>query len=116
MTIEERIEAMSGKTYMGYVARLQCVCCEIMGVSRADDHAPVQVHHPRKHGGRRELTDKQTIPLCPFHHDQDEQSIHRARRRVEEIYGVTEEQMSAMTREKVKALMVRDVSYATAIA
>ena len=112
MTIDERIEAMSGKTYMGYVARLQCVCCELLGVSRADDHAPVQVHHPRKHGGLRELVDKKTIALCKFHHDEGPQSVHRIRRRVEEVYGVTEEQMSEITREKVAALLARDVRYA----
>ena len=89
---------------MGYVARLGCILC-------ARDGYPdtvAQVHHPRKHGGRRDKLHKQTIPVCDAHHN----GVHMARRHVEERYGISEEQMSAQTRLDVIALIRQNVGFA----
>ena len=107
MTPEQRIEKMSGAKYMGYVARLGCILCARDGYPDIQ----AQVHHPRKHGGLRRLLDKHTIPLCEPHHS-GPNSVHMARRHVEERYGISEEQMSAQTRLDVIALIRQSVGFA----
>ena len=89
---------------MGYVARLGCILCARDGYP----DTPAQVHHPRKHGGRRDKLHKQTIPVCDAHHN----IVHMARRYVEERYGISEEQMSAQTRLDVIALIRQNVGFA----
>ena len=105
--LDEIIDAMSGSAYMKEVARLTCLPCRLLGY----EGAPACEHHPRKHGGLRSNVDKLTIPVCSIHHDQSPTSIHRQRQHVERNYGVTEERMSEITREDVKALLKRNVKY-----
>jgi hypothetical protein len=107
MTIADRIERMSGSVYMGHVARLGCLLCRMNGIA----DTPSEVHHARKHGGKRSNCDKDTIPLCLQHHRIGPGAVHNIRRRVEEIYGISEEQMAAQTREHVAALLALNVRY-----
>ena len=108
MSPTEAVDKMTGAQYMAQVARLGCYLCRISG----HEDTPAIVHHPRKNGGKRSLTDKQTIPLCPFtHHDGGPLSVHMLRKRVEEVYGMSEEHMSAQTRLDVIALVARNVRY-----
>ena len=92
---------------MGYVARLGCILCARDGFL----DTPAQVHHPRKHGGRRDKLHKETIPICAEHHN-GPNGIHMARRHVEERYGISEEEMSAQTRLDVIALIRQNVGFA----
>jgi hypothetical protein len=68
--------------------------------------APPAVHHARNHGG------KDIIPLYPKQHRIGPGAVHNIRRRVEEVYGISEEQMAAQTREDVAALLALNVRYA----
>ena len=108
--IEQRIEAMSGTEYMGQVKRLGCLCCRLRGIP----DTPASAHHPRKFGGLRDLLDKWTIPLCEFHHTVGPEAIHRIRRRVEQVWGMSEQQMAEQTRKDVAALLACDVRFARA--
>lgn len=108
MTPTEYVDSLSGRDYMAQVARLGCYLCRLAG----HDDSPAQVHHPRKHGGRRDVLHKETVPLC-FEHHQGATGVHMLRKRVEAVYGVTEEQMSEQTRLDVIALISRNVRYAT---
>ena len=107
MTPSEAVDAMTGAQYMAHVARLGCYLCRVAG----HDDTPAQVHHPRKHGGLRSKLHKETVPLCDFHHT-GPQGVHSLRRRVEEVYGMSEEHMAAQTRLDVIALVARNVRYA----
>ncbi|MGL5003895.1 MAG: hypothetical protein ACRDAM_13235, partial [Casimicrobium sp.] len=71
-----------------------------------------QVHHARKFGGLRDLRHKDTVPVCPWHHTEAPDSIHRERNRVEENYGASEDEMVNQTRRDVAELSSRDVRYA----
>lgn len=106
MTPAEFVDQMSGKEYMGYVKRLGCLLCELQ---RHPD-TPASAHHPRKYGGLRSLLDKETIPLCEQHHV-GPQGVHSLRRKVEEVYGISEEQMSVITRQNVIALVATNVRF-----
>ena len=110
MTAEQRIEQMTGCEYMAEVHRLSCLCCRIRGI----DGTPAQAHHPRKHGGLRDLLDKWTIPVCKWHHTDAPDSIHSQRAHVERNYGITEEEMSTRTRSDVIALLRCNVRYGSA--
>ena len=106
MTPTEAVDAMSGRDYMAQVARLGCYLCRVAG----HEDTPAQVHHPRKFGGLRSLLDKQTIPLCEAHHS-GPQGVHMLRKRVEEVYGMSEAHMSAQTRLDVVAQVARNVRF-----
>ncbi len=108
MTLDERIDAMSDSDYMGYVARLSCLPCRLLGIY----DTPAQVHHARLNGGRRDKCHKMTIPVCPKHHTDLPISIHRQRKFVERNYGMSEPDMAIETRKDVAELMSRDVRYA----
>lgn len=58
----------AGKRHMARVARLPCVIC---------GGRPVQIHHCI-HGryGQRKVSDFETIPLCPDHHQIGPYAIH----------------------------------------
>lgn len=107
MNIQDRIAKMTGKQYMAQVARLSCLLCRLRGI----DGTPAEVHHARKHGGLRSNCHKDTIPACPHHHRNGPDSLHRARRLIEQNYGMTEEAMAQRTREDVAALLSCDVRY-----
>lgn len=92
---------MTGKEYMGYVARLGCAICLRLGYGET----PAHVHHPRTGvgAGLRGL-DEEAIPLCPEHH-QGKTGLHgMGRKAFERRYGVTEQQLTKQTRERVERL------------
>lgn len=52
--------------YMGAVASLGCIVCELAGYGEG---TPAQLHHPRiEVGGAQRESDWLIIPLCPLHH------------------------------------------------
>ena len=61
------------KRYMGRIAALDCVVCEMLGMPGT----PAQVHHIRE--GRIARNDWLTLPLCPAHHTGTHASVHQAK-------------------------------------
>jgi hypothetical protein len=54
------------------LARLGCVLCKRNGIAETD--SPVEIHHVRRFGGKRNLAP--AIPLCAIHHRLGNTSIH----------------------------------------
>jgi len=55
------------------LARQGCVLCRHLGYSDTD--TPIEIHHIRRYGGKRD--NAPAVPLCAFHHRHDPHtSIH----------------------------------------
>ena len=80
--------------------QLGCIACsEKYGVNSE----PV-IHHIRKHTGLSRRPDHQdTIPLCPYHHNMSNESIHHNKKLFEEKFG-TEKQLLITTNIKINNL------------
>lgn len=74
--------------HMGRVAALGCICCsECLGI----EGTPAIVHHLRTGQGRMRASHFDTLPLCPFHHQDSGQGVHdMGREQFAELYGRTE--------------------------
>ena len=79
------------KELYGKIARLGCSLCRYQG----NEGTPAELHHIRR-TSKRSLAP--VIPLCPYHHRGSNTSIHEmGRKRFEQEYGITEEQLLAQT-------------------
>jgi hypothetical protein len=73
------------------IAELGCSLCRHQG----NEGTPAELHHIRR-GGVRSLSP--VIGLCPYHHRGSNTSIHgMGRKRFEQEYGITEEQLLEKT-------------------
>ncbi len=73
------------------ISELGCSLCRHQG----NEGTPAELHHIRR-GGVRSLSP--VIGLCPYHHRGSNTSIHgMGRKRFEQEYGITEEQLLAQT-------------------
>ena len=92
------LDAISDRKYMGLVASLGCAICRRLGLGAT----PAEVHHMRTGvGAGRRASDKDTIPLCPFHH-RGSGGIHgMGRKAFEREYGVTELELVEETQRRL---------------
>ena len=98
---EEYLNTMnkSDKKRFDQLKQLGCVACAKFGRIRE----PV-IHHIRKHTGISRRPDHQdTIPLCPEHHNMENESIHHNKKLFEEKFG-TEKQLLITTNLKINQL------------
>ena len=73
------------------IAELGCSLCRHQG----NEGTPAELHHIRR-GGIRSRSP--VIPLCTYHHRGSNTSIHgMGRKRFEQEYGITEEQLLEKT-------------------
>jgi len=73
------------------IAELGCSLCRHQG----NEGTPAELHHIRRGGVRSQSP---VIGLCPYHHRGSNTSIHgMGRKRFEQEYGITEEQLLAQT-------------------
>ena len=73
-------------------AELGCSLCRHQG----NEGTPAELHHIRR--GNIPRTQAPVIPLCTYHHRGSNTSIHEmGRKRFEQEYGITEEQLLAQT-------------------
>jgi hypothetical protein len=73
------------------IAELGCSLCRHQG----NEGTPAELHHIRRGGVRSRSP---IIALCPYHHRGANTSIHgMGRKRFEQEYGITEEQLLAQT-------------------
>ena len=73
------------------IAELGCSLCRHQG----NEGTPAELHHIRRGGVRSRSP---VIPLCPYHHRGSNTSIHgMGRKRFEQEYEITEEQLLAQT-------------------
>jgi len=73
------------------IAELGCSLCRHQG----NEGTPAELHHIRRGGVRSRSP---IIPLCTYHHRGSNTSIHgMGRKRFEQEYGITEEQLLEKT-------------------
>jgi len=78
------------------IAELGCSLCRHQG----NEGTPAELHHIRRSGIRSRSP---VIPLCTFHHRGSNTSIHgMGRKRFEQEYGITEEQLLEKTESLIK--------------
>lgn len=71
--------------------QIGCVLCRFLEKGYSES----QMHHIRKYGGKRELAP--TIPLCFRHHTGPEGVHYMGRKRFEEHFKITQEELLEMT-------------------
>ena len=85
------------KAYMGRVAALCCVLCRHLGIA---DDSPAVVHHLRTGQGKKRASHKDTMPLCPLHHQFSGFGVHdMGRPQFEARYGISEVGLLEMTKQ-----------------
>jgi len=73
------------------IAELGCSLCRYLQLGET----PAELHHIRRGGVRSKSP---VIPLCTYHHRGSNTSIHgMGRKRFEQEYGITEEQLLEKT-------------------
>ena len=78
------------------IAELGCSLCRYQG----NEGTPAELHHIRRGGVRSKSP---VIPLCTYHHRGSNTSIHgMGRKRFEQEYGITEEQLLEKTESLIK--------------
>jgi len=78
------------------IAELGCSLCRHQG----NEGTPAELHHIRRGGVRSKSP---VIPLCTYHHRGSNTSIHgMGRKRFEQEYGITEEQLLEKTESLIK--------------
>ena len=78
------------------IAELGCSLCRHQG----NEGTPAELHHIRRGGVRSKSP---VIPLCTFHHRGSNTSIHgMGRKRFEQEYGITEEQLLEKTESLIE--------------
>jgi hypothetical protein len=86
----------AGRRHMGRVAELGCCICRRLGLGAT----PANVHHIRTGVGMgKRADDKDTIPLCHYHHQGAGGIHHLGRKAWEAHFGVTELQLLQETKE-----------------
>ena len=82
----------SQRQHYDKIARLGCSLCRF--VLKIED-SPTEIHHLRRAGRRK---DAPVIGLCPIHHRGSNTGVHGlGRKRFEELYQTTEEELLSMT-------------------
>jgi len=78
------------------IAELGCSLCRYLQLGET----PAELHHIRRGGVRSRSP---IIPLCTYHHRGSNTSIHgMGRKRFEQEYGITEEQLLEKTESLIK--------------
>jgi len=78
------------------IAELGCSLCRYLQLGET----PAELHHIRRGGVRSKSP---VIPLCTYHHRGSNTSIHgMGRKRFEQEYGITEEQLLEKTESLIK--------------
>ena len=78
------------------IAELGCSLCRYLQLGET----PAELHHIRRGGVRSRSP---VIPLCTYHHRGSNTSIHgMGRKRFEQEYGITEEQLLEKTESLIK--------------
>ena len=92
---------MTGRDYMGLVARVPCVICTMMGLGSS----PSIVHHLKfGQGASDRASDWLTLALCPFHHVGDG-GVHVLKEKGLRLrYNCSEIDLLALTIEAVHGL------------
>ncbi len=104
---------MNGRAYLGYVARLPCAICVLLGYldPQPQSHAVSHAHHPRTGvGAARRAADEDAYPLCPPHHQNSNDAYHvLGRKAFEKKYGVTDAELTADARKRVQEMIAMEV-------
>jgi hypothetical protein len=77
------------------ISELGCSLCRHQG----NEGTPAELHHIRRAGVRSKSP---VIPLCPFHHRGANTSIHSGRKRFEQEYCITEEELLEQTEKLIE--------------
>jgi hypothetical protein len=85
------------KAYHDKLAAMGCAICVRLGF----DGSQAQIHHVRKHGGRRDLQEMNVIPLCPTHHSE----LHANRRNYGALYGIEEQALADEMRTRFMPML-----------
>ncbi len=86
------------KEYMAAVAAQGCICCRKLGLGAT----PAQVHHKRKGIGKGQRASHfDTMPLCPWHHLEGVDAVHKNYTLFVRRYG-TEDELIEQTRRDVQ--------------
>ena len=82
----------AGDRHMARVRELGCLICG----------APASIHHINCHGMGMKASDFETIPLCPYHHQDGPfgEAIHNGKRTWEARYG-TERHLLTLVQAKL---------------
>jgi hypothetical protein len=79
------------------LSRLGCILCRQLSVRELDD-SPVEMHHVRRFGGKRE--NAPVIPLCAWHHRLGDTAIHQlGAKGFAKYWGFTQEELVEKTRD-----------------
>ncbi len=104
---------MTGRDYLGYVKRLPCAACVILGYVSPESHSTAvsDAHHPRTGvGAARKAPDADAIPLCPAHHRSSNDALHvMGRKAWERWLGTTELELSRQTKLRVQQMIAMEV-------
>ena len=82
---------LSEKRHYDQVANLGCILCYHLGWGET----PCEIHHIRRHGGRRDLAP--VIGLCPEHHRGNTGVHGLGNKGFEKRYGITQEFLRELT-------------------
>ena len=85
------------KAYHDKLAAMGCAICVRLGF----DGSQAQIHHVRKHGGRRDLQEMNVIPMCPHHHAE----LHANRRNYGALYGIEEQALADEMRTRFMPML-----------
>jgi hypothetical protein len=73
------------------LSRIGCILCKQIDIRNLDD-SPVEMHHIRRFGGKRNLAP--VIPLCAIHHRLGDSAIHNlGHKGFEKYWGFSEEDL-----------------------
>lgn len=79
------------------LSRLGCILCRQLSVRELDD-SPVEMHHVRRFGGKRE--NAPVIPLCAWHHRLGDTAVHQlGAKGFAKYWGFTQEELVEKTRD-----------------
>jgi hypothetical protein len=82
------------------LSRLGCILCKQIDIRNLDD-SPVEMHHVRRFGGKRELAP--VIPLCAIHHRLGDSAIHNlGHKGFEKYWGFSEEDLLERLNEQIR--------------
>lgn len=86
--------------HMGLVAALGCICCSAcLGI----EDTPAVVHHLRTDQGKKRASHMDTLPLCPYHHQDSGAGVHdMGRAEFATLYGQTEVELLHIVQAQLK--------------
>lgn len=82
----KRNKTKEEKAHHDRLAAMGCAICNRLGF----EGSAAQIHHVRKHGGRRDAQEMNVIPLCDIHH----RELHANRRNYAVLYGIGEQELA----------------------